>query len=137
MKELEIAATVDNLDTVLQFVTDALSDIDCPAKKQMQIELAVEEVFVNIAYYAYYPETGSATVRVELQPERPSITVIFMDRGKPYNPLAKEDPDTAHAAQSDKPGGFGIFLTKKSMDDVQYEYTNGNNILIITKRLSL
>ena len=137
MKELEIAASVDNLDAVLEFVTEELANTDCSAKKQMQIELAVEEVFVNIAHYAYYPGTGSATVRVEVQPEPPSITITFMDHGKPYNPLAREDPDVSQTAQSAKLGGLGIFLTKKSMDDVRYEYTDGSNILTMTKGLSL
>ena len=136
MKELDIEALVDNLDAVLAFVDEQLEETDCPPKIQMQIDLAVEEIFVNIANYAYNPETGPATVRVEVKPDGSVVSITFIDRGVPYDPLAKADPDISCTADERQIGGLGIFLVKKTMDDVRYEYVNGSNILTIVKGLT-
>lgn len=135
MKELEIAAITDNLDEVLAFVDGQLEAADCSVKIQMQIDLAVEEIFVNIASYAYQPETGPATVRVEVTPDGSAVIITFIDHGVPYDPLAKEDPDVTLSTEDRAIGGLGIFLVKKNMDDIRYEYKNGNNILTIVKGL--
>ena len=102
-------------------------------KAQMQIELAVEEIFVNIAKYAYSPEVGRAKVRVELEQDPLKVIITFIDQGMPYDPLAKEDPDVTLSAEQRDIGGLGIFLTKQTMDDVEYEYKEGQNILTIKK----
>ena len=133
--ELELDALVENLTQVTAFVNNHLGAIDCPMKAQMQIELAVEEIFVNIANYAYAPEKGRATVRVEVMDDSVTVTITFIDRGVPYDPLAKEDPDVTLSAQERKIGGLGIFMTKKAMDDVSYEYKDGQNILTLIKNL--
>ena len=133
--ELELDALVENLTHVTAFVNNHLEAIDCPMKAQMQIELAVEEIFVNIANYAYAPEKGRATVRVEVMDDSVTVTITFIDRGVPYDPLAKEDPDVTLSAQERKIGGLGIFMTKKAMDDVSYEYKDGQNILTLIKNL--
>ena len=133
--ELELDALVENLTQVTAFVNNHLEAIDCPMKAQMQIELAVEEIFVNIANYAYAPEKGRATVRVEVMDDSVTVTITFIDRGVPYDPLAKEDPDVTLSAQERKIGGLGIFMTKKAMDDVSYEYKDGQNILTLIKNL--
>jgi len=104
-------------------------------KAQMQIDLAVEEIFVNIASYAYAPGTGPATIRVGLTDDGSVFVIELIDQGVPYNPLAKEDPDITLSAEERKIGGLGILLTKKSMDDVQYEYANGSNILTLRKSI--
>lgn len=135
MNELEIEALVDNLTEVIDFVDAQLEAVDCSMKVQMQIDLAVEEIFVNIANYAYDPETGPATVRVEVAPDGSQVKITFIDHGVPYDPLAKEDPDITQSADERKIGGLGIFLVKKNMDDVKYEYVNGSNILTILKEL--
>ena len=137
VKELDIEALVDNLDAVLAFVDEQLEGTECPPKIQMQIDLAVEEIFVNIANYAYQPETGSAAVRVEVKPDGSAVSITFIDRGMPYDPLAKEDPDVTIPTEQREIGGLGIFLVKKTMDDVRYEYVNGSNILTIIKGLSV
>ena len=133
--ELELDALVENLTQVTAFVNNHLEAIDCPMKAQMQIELAVEEIFVNIANYAYAPEKGRATVRVEVMDDSVTVTITFIDRGVAYDPLAKEDPDVTLSAQERKIGGLGIFMTKKAMDDVSYEYKDGQNILTLIKNL--
>ena len=135
MKELDIEALVDNLDTVIAFIDEELEEAACPPKIQMQIDLAVEEIFVNIANYAYDPETGPATVRAGVHPDRSAVSITFIDHGVPYDPLAKADPDLSKSAEEREVGGLGIFLVKQTMDDIRYEYVNGSNILTIVKGL--
>jgi len=135
MKEIELEAKVENLPTVLALVDEQLESVDCPMKIQMQIDVAVEEIFVNIAHYAYNPEVGNAMVRVEILPDVPSVDITFIDKGVPYDPLAKADPDVTLSAEERQIGGLGIFMVKKTMDDVKYEYVNGHNILTLKKGL--
>ena len=136
MKELDIEAVVDNLPDVLAFVDEQLENTDCSMKIQLQIDMAVEEIFVNIAQYAYDPETGPATLRVEVKPDGSAVIITFIDHGVPYDPLAKTDPDITLSAEEREVGGLGIFLVKKSMDDIKYEYIGGRNILTIIKELT-
>ena len=135
MKELTIAATVENIGTVTDFVNEQLEALDCPMKAQMQIDIAIDELFGNIAHYAYNPEIGKATVRVEVIEKPLSVTVTFIDNGVPYDPLAKADPDITLSAEEREIGGLGIFMVKKSMDEITYEYKDGQNILAIKKKL--
>ncbi|HPY83690.1 MAG TPA: ATP-binding protein [Ruminococcus sp.] len=136
MKELDIEAVKDNITEVLGFIDEQLESTGCSPKTLMQIDLAAEEIFVNIAEYAYDPETGPATVRVEVKPDGSAVIITFIDHGVPYDPLAKEDPDVTLSAAERKVGGLGIFLVKKNMDNIKYEYVNGSNILTIIKKLS-
>ncbi|MBQ1619615.1 MAG: ATP-binding protein [Oscillospiraceae bacterium] len=133
--ELELEAVVDNLPEVQSFVEERLEAADCPMKAQMQISVAVEEIFVNIANYAYKPEKGKAIVRVEVTEKPVAVAITFVDHGVPYDPLAKVDPDVTLAAHEREIGGLGIFMTKKIMDDVAYEYRDGQNILTLKKNL--
>lgn len=135
MKELDIAALNENLPTVLEFVKNSLDETGCGPKEKYQIEVAVEEIFVNIASYAYDSEIGAATIRVETTEEPLSIIMSFIDNGKPYDPLAKPDPDIKLSLSERKQGGLGIFLTKKFMDEVSYEYKDGQNILTLKKNI--
>jgi len=135
MKELTIAATVENIETVTAFVNEQLEAIDCPMKAQMQINIAIDEIFGNIAHYAYAPHVGEATVRVEVQENPQSILITFIDSGIPYNPLTAADPDTALSADERSIGGLGIFMVKKSMDEMTYRYEGGKNILSIRKQI--
>ena len=132
--ELILPAKVENLDEVQAFVGERVGE-DCSPKAQMQLDLAVEEIFVNIANYAYAPGEGKAAVRVQVSEEPRRVDVTFRDRGVPYNPLEKEDPDVTALAADRKLGGLGIFLTKQLMDEVQYEYRDGQNVLTLTKNL--
>ena len=133
MKEMTIPATVENIEKVTAFVDGQLEQIDCPPKAQMQIDIAIDELFGNIAQYAYNPETGPATVRVEVTEAPISVIITFIDRGIPYDPLKKNDPDTTLSAEERAIGGLGIFLVKKTMDEISYEYRDGQNILRIRK----
>ena len=135
MKELTIAATVENIPAVTEFVDAQLEALDCPVKAQMQIDVAIDELFGNIAHYAYNPDVGEATVRVEVVGDPLSVVITFIDGGVPYDPLKAADPDTTLSAEEREIGGLGIFMVKKSMDDVSYRYENGRNILTIRKTL--
>ena len=135
MKELTLAATVENLPAVTEFVDKQLEALDCPMKAQMQIDIAVDELFGNIAHYAYAPGTGEATVRVELIQEPRTVVITFLDRGTPYDPLTAQEPDTSLSAEERSFGGLGIHIVKKTMDAVEYAYEEEQNILRIQKRL--
>jgi anti-sigma regulatory factor (Ser/Thr protein kinase) len=133
MNTLDILAKTENLDTVMAFVDERLEKAECPMKIQMQIDIAVEEIFVNIASYAYSPGEGPATVRVNVDDEHKFVDITFIDNGVPYDPLAKDDPDIALSAEEREVGGLGIYMVKKSMDYMKYEYTDGHNIVTIGK----
>lgn len=135
MKELTLAATVENIETVTEFVNEQLEALGCPMKAQMQIDVAIDELFGNIAQYAYHPEEGEATVRVEVTEEPLSVIVTFIDGGVPYDPLTAAEPDTTLSAEERTMGGLGIFMVKKSMDEIAYRYENGKNILMIRKKI--
>ena len=132
MKELRITADDKNMERVNDFIHSCLPP-DCTPIVMNKIDLAVEEIFVNIAHYAYNPEVGEAWISANFKDN--VLTVVFKDNGKEFNPIAKKDPDITLSAEERNIGGLGIFLTKKFMDSVDYEYKNGQNILTITKNI--
>ncbi|MBO4583944.1 MAG: ATP-binding protein [Clostridia bacterium] len=134
-KEMTIEATLENIPVVTDFVNDELEEFGCPLRARFQIDVAIDELLGNIAQYAYDPETGPATVRVEVEDEPLSVVITFIDHGKPYDPLAKEDPDTTLSVEDRDIGGLGIFVVKQTMDEITYEYKNGQNILRIKKNI--
>lgn len=135
MKELSINASVENLPAVTEFVESAIEETDCSMKTKIQINIAVDEIFGNIAQYAYSPETGDATVKVDIAKDMKTVSITFIDSGIPYNPLEKSDPDISLSAQEREIGGLGIYMVKKSMDEMSYEYKDGKNILTIKKNI--
>ena len=135
MKEITLAATVENIEVVTDFVNEQLEAMECPMKAQMLIGIAIDELFGNIAHYAYAPDVGEATVRVEVSENPLSVVITFIDGGVPYDPLATEDPDTTLSAEERDIGGLGIFMVKKSMDEITYRYEGGKNVLSIRKRI--
>ena len=132
MKELTIPAKTDNLSMATGFVTDTLEAMDCPVKPTFQIEVAVDELFTNIASYAYPDGDGKAVIRID-DSEKGAITITLIDWGTPFDPLKHEDPDISLLAEDRPIGGLGIFMVRKTMDDVKYEYKDGMNILTIRK----
>lgn len=135
MKELHVQATVENISLVTEFVDEQLEAINCPVKAQMQIDIAIDELFGNIARYAYDPEVGPAIVRVEVQEEPLAVILTFIDKGVPYDPLKRNDPDVSLSADERDIGGLGIYVVKKSMDEISYEYKDGQNILRVRKNI--
>lgn len=134
MSEVTLEAAEENLDEVLRFVEDALENTGCSLEDQRQIAIAVEEVFINIVSYAYKPGRGDTTLRLDVSQDPAEVTITFIDHGVPFDPLAKEDPDINLPAKQRKVGGLGIFVVKNLMDDVFYEYRNGQNNLTMKKK---
>jgi sigma-B regulation protein RsbU (phosphoserine phosphatase) len=135
MAVMTIDATVENIEAVTEFVNEHLEKLCCPPKAQMQIDIAIDELFSNISLYAYAPDTGPATVCVDVEENPLSVILTFIDNGKPFDPLSTDDPDVTLPAEKREIGGLGVFLVKKTMDEITYEYKNGQNILKIRKNM--
>ena len=126
-------AKLEELNNVLGFVEEALTVADCPLKTQMALNVCIEEVFVNIANYAYPESEGVAEVRVEVDEPTKCVCICLSDSGVPFNPLEKEDPDTTLSVDERGIGGLGIYMVKKMTDSVSYEYEDGWNVLTMKK----
>ena len=135
MKEITVDATIENMNTVTAFVDDFLDQIACPMKSKIQINIVIDEIFGNICHYAYKDSVGAVTVRVESGNTPKAVFLTFTDNGIPYNPLETEDPDITLSSEERKIGGLGIYLVKKNMDEMRYEYVNQQNRLWMEKRL--
>ena len=132
-KELTIEALTENVDEVQEFVRVEMERLGASERAIMMMDIAVEEIFVNIASYAYTPETGPA--HIEVSSDEENITVTFTDEGRPFDPLAREDPDITLPADRRRIGGLGIFMAKKGVTDIRYEYRDNKNVLTIHKTL--
>ena len=128
MELKDYRALLDELDGELE-------QLGCSMKAQMQIDIALYEILANISFYAYAPDTGKAVIRVKVSGDPAVLTIAFMDHGMPFDPLAQEDPDVSLPADERPIGGLGVFLVKQAMDDVRYEYRDGQNILTLKKNL--
>ena len=135
MKEITLKAIIENIPQATAFIDEALETVACSMKAQMQIDVAIDELFGNIARYAYAPEEGEATVQFHFDEETRTASITLIDRGIPFNPLSVAKPDTTSAAQDRPIGGLGIFLVRKTMDDMAYTYRDGKNILTIRKKV--
>lgn len=133
MREITVSATLDNIQSVTDFVEEHLLEAGFPMKTVFQINIAVDELFSNIARYAYGEDEGEATVRLQISEDNSTAVLTFIDSGTPYNPLKKEDPDVTLDAEDRDEGGLGIYMVKNSMDDICYEYRDGYNTLTVTK----
>ena len=135
MKELTLDAIVSNIDTVTDFVNEELEAHGYSFKARTQIDVAIDELFGNIARYAYKEGTGKVTVRLEYDPDGHELTITFIDNGIPFDPLKRDDPDIHLSAEEREIGGLGIFVVKRTMDAVEYEYKDDCNVLKIRKVL--
>lgn len=133
MTELKLAATLENLDQVQEFIGEQLTESGCPEKIRLQIEMAVEEIFVNIVTYAYAPEDGEVDITCSLTDSPIQIAIEFQDHGVPFDPLKQPEANTHQSAEEREIGGLGIFMTKQLMDNVAYRYEHGKNILTLRK----
>lgn len=130
--ELTLKADIENIPTATAFVDKKLEALNCPEKVQRQIAVAIDELFSNIAKYAYEEEGGDITIKVDTENEH-LVAISFIDKGKPFNPLENKEPDINLNAEERGIGGLGVYLVKKTMDEVKYEYANNKNILTIKK----
>ena len=124
-----------NSPLIIDFVNRELESLGCSRKTEAQIDIAIDELYSNIANYGYEEDDGQVTVTLDTDTVPRTVTISFTDEGKPFNPLERADPDVTLSAKDRKIGGLGIYMVKKSMDDVSYEYKDGKNILTIRKTL--
>ena len=132
---ITLPAAVENIGKITAFVEGKLEERDCPLKKTMEISMAVDEIMANVAMYAYAPGTGDVTVQFGFEEASRTASVTFIDGGVAFDPLAKEDPDVTLPAEQRKIGGLGIFLVKKTMDEVTYKREDEKNVLCIRKKI--
>ncbi len=130
-----IEADVNMLHDVQSSIRRMAESVEYDKTKLMQLDLVVEEIFVNIASYAYTPYKGNVTVRAELVNDDTTMKVTFIDKGREYNPLAKEDPDVTAAAKDRTIGGLGIYLTKQLTEDQEYEFVDMKNVFTFYKNI--
>ena len=128
-------ARVERLSEVTAFVDGALEEAGCSMRAQMQIDVAVEEIYVNIAHYAYAPAIGPAVIRLSVTPSPGMFEITFIDEGVAFDPVSKADPDVTLPVEQRQIGGLGIYMVKKSMDEVLYAREDGKNVLTLRKRL--
>ena len=135
MAQLEVTSDKGQLDRVMGFIHGCLGGLGVSEMSMMQLELAVEEIFVNISNYAYQ-DTGKVWIGCDVEKDTMSITITFKDSGAEFDPLSMPEPDTSAPALDRPIGGLGIFLVKRIVDGISYRRRDGYNILTIEKRLS-
>ncbi|MBR1453626.1 MAG: ATP-binding protein [Lachnospiraceae bacterium] len=135
MKELVVDAKIENLTEVIEFLNKELDSVGCDEKTKAKIDIAVDEIFSNVANYAYKPVDGKVAIRFDDIKEKMEVEIVFIDGGKPYNPLEKKDPNVNLTLEERDVGGLGILIVKKSMDEVLYEYKDNKNMLTIRKKI--
>ena len=135
VKQITLPATVDSIPAVTAFIDAELEEIGCPMPVQFKIDIALDEIFGNIAHYAYAPGTGEATVEFEFDEETRTVFITLTDAGRPYNPTESADPDVSLSAEERKVGGLRIYLVKKTMDGIRYRYENQHNVLTLIKKI--
>ena len=135
MTKKTFPAKTESLSEVLGFVEETLEGFECPMKIQTAICVAIEEVFVNVAHYAYPNGEGDMSLHIGFDDQSRTITFRMTDKGVPFDPLKKPDPDITLSAEDREIGGLGIFITKKTMDSLTYAYEDGENILTMTKKI--
>ena len=133
MKEWTAAAVKGNIPVLTEDVDRELEALGCSPKARRQIDVALDELLTNIANYAYAPGTGDMTVQMRYHEAEETVSLTFVDRGVPYNPLEHADPDVTLAAADRPIGGLGILMVKKKMDGMEYRREDGRNILTIHK----
>lgn len=130
---LDIEARIENLPLLMDFLEEKIKELNCSKKEIAQIKIIAEEIFVNISSYAYSPGPGRTVIKAQPLPGENSIILSFIDSGVPFNPLDQKDPDITMKASERKKGGLGIFFVKKKVDCIDYEYSDGQNILTLKK----
>ena len=131
--ELTVIAILENYDQVAEFVEGELEKREVPMEAEAQIDIALDEIYTNVAKYAYTGDPGEVTVRLDFTEDITEVKMTISDAGIPYDPLKRPDPDVSLEAEARQIGGLGIYMVKKLMDEVSYEYSGGMNILRMRK----
>ena len=127
-QSIRAAPELESIPRVCDFLEQTLREGGAPLKVVTQVNIAADEIFSNIARYS-----GASSARVECEVTGGRVRVRFLDDGRPYDPTARPEPDTTLPAEEREIGGLGIFMVKKSMDRVSYEYARGQNVLTVEK----
>ena len=135
MRSITVPATDGDPDPIIEFVSEELAQYDCSPRTLYQIEVAIEEILVNISSYAGLGDDDDVEVRCEVLDDPLRVVIQFLDGGVPFDPLAKGNPDLTTKALMEREGGLGIFMVKEMMDSVSYVYEGGKNTLMILKNL--
>ena len=136
MREMTVSATPDQIEQVVDFVNEQLAALGCADEVRTDVDVAIDELLGNIVQYAYGPEGGMVTVCMDVEDDSQAVVITFVDRGAPFNPLAKEMPDTTSLPARERPiGGLGLFLARELMDGLAYSYQDGQNVLTARKAL--
>lgn len=133
MTEKKFPADASALNEVVAFAEEELEKAECPMKSIMPITVALEEVFVNVAHYAYPDSSGEVSLGIDYDSSNRTMIFRMTDSGIPFDPLAKPDPDITLSAEERQIGGLGIYMMKRTMDEVSYVYKDGQNILTMKK----
>ena len=133
--QLTLPADRKEFPALQQWILNIAAELDIPERIRKQLMICCDEIFTNIASYAYPDGNGSVTVTIEFVSETKSLRIIFSDSGTAFNPLEISEPDTSSALSERKVGGLGMFMVKKMMDSVEYCRQDGKNILTLTKCL--
>ena len=136
MNSIIVSATDKDPNPIVEFVQKELSQHECPPKAMYQIEVAIEEILVNIVSYAGLSSDDGIEIRCDVLTDPLRVVLEFLDKGVPFDPLVKEDPDISVEGIMGREGGLGIFMVKQMMDDVSYSYEDGKNTLTILKNLN-
>ena len=134
MKEVSLKSTLENVEVLTGIIDSELESVGCPTKAIMQVDVAIDEIFSNIVNYGYDCENEEIVIKYDVDPKDKSISITFVDSGKSYNPLDKDDPNISEDAETRKIGGLGIYIVKKTMDNMVYKYENNKNYLTIIKK---
>ncbi|MBQ9008485.1 MAG: ATP-binding protein [Clostridia bacterium] len=136
MQEITVDTEMEQIANVTNFVNAFLKELGCPTHVRIQLDVAVDELFGNIIRYAYGDKIGPVTIRMEAEEDSLDVVLTFIDQGIPFNPLTKEMPNTFGLKARERPiGGLGLFMVKKTMDELSYEYRDGKNILMVRKKI--
>lgn len=131
-----LEAVPENFAAAQEQVRAFLAPCSCSMRTLLELDMLVEEIFINIASYAYPDKRGTAAIDLALNDKKDAITITFRDSGIPYNPLKKPSPDLSSPASARQIGGLGIFLVQKYADQLSYVYEDGENRLSLRKVLS-
>lgn len=134
--EITVTAIPESLEEVLEFVNTELMSINCPEMNMNQIDIALDELFGNIVRYGYEGQPGDVAISLEIIQDPLTAIITLRDNGIPFDPLAMPEPNVKLKAMERKPGGLGIIMVKRTMDDLGYEYRDGQNIIWFRKVLS-
>lgn len=134
VREIIVPALLKEIDRVRRFLKDYVAVLGLGEEDRLKIELALHEILVNIAMYAY-PEGRRGAMAVRIWRERKEIVIEVRDRGIPFNPVKKKNPDLMLKLRHGKPGGLGVYLYRTLMDGLSYRRSRGENILTVRKSL--